>query len=769
MSAISLGRVVTSIPGAGLCRVVGAGFDAWAIFNGQGSVGLGVRESGGLAAGTQVLVRLGVGGYPGTILSTMRPSTPWATQNVEPRLLADPQVSGYYDKGLLRQALQRNSWNVDEYRVDGFMDLVAGEWSKLSPFGAYTNVEMFRAAMGAGPLAGIEFFTDTQLTRLRGLELDQETLAYEDHRRRVWNSLEHTRRDWWTTKEAVDSETALPRILAISGPIHNAAQRYIGGPGLKGTPRPALFQEVLGTDGTLAVTTAGALILQRVVDIDLPQEVSPTNPATYQAEVTAAVAAPRLSIEVTGDLTACTHAQAAWDIIDGITRYWARSGVDGVPQQWATTRTAVQPAAPLESAEMWGRVPRTVEIRLDGEARTKKFFVGRSTFALLPDGSVLVENAGQAQIMLCGPNIVLSAPGDIIMMSGGAAQVLAGKSVVIRAQDHVQLAANTGRVDIKAERQLSLLGGNDGGAEGVLVESRSKALDAAAGVGSAGRVGGIVLKSATGAYIAAEQALGLSSKGVLTVKTQGIQIDTDVISARVVQGLMLFSAASETPAIQVSMSGLIPTLWFNGTTVLDGDVFATGGAQFNGTLISGDSIYAARNIVGTAVGEAGTDPTTKKTLEQQISAMVAATNKQLVPFATAAKAPEATLETALSANVPLSWARVATYGFSFMDTTDYGVVAFGLPETRWQRAARSGGSKWVEKFVRAPGGTEDTMPYPGRSAWTNDGRYFRAPDQVFFDPVTSSFTPSQPGDDPRNQIPAAASGALSDLIRSPHA
>lgn len=764
------GRVVTSIPGAGICRVQGSGFDAWFVYNGQSSVGLGVRESGGLAAGTQVVVRLGEGVYPGVVLATTRPQTSPEIDNFTPRFIVDPPVSGYYDKGLLRKALNGNTWiNATEHRIDGFMDLVAGEWSKLSPFGAYTNVEMFRAAMGAGPMSGVEFFTDTQLTRIRGLELDQETLASEDHRHRVWSSLEHTTRDWWTAKEAVAAETAAPRRLSIAGPIHNASQRYIGGPGHKATPRPALFQEVLGSDGTLAVTTAGSLVLQRVVDVDLPQEVVPVDQAAYKAQVDAALGSPRAPIEVTGDLVACTHAQAAWDIIDGITRYWARSGVDGVPQQWSTDRVAVQPAAPPVSAEMWGQLPRTVEIRLDDEGRTKKFFVGRSTFALLPDGSVLVENSGQAQIMLSGPNIVLSAPGDIILVSGGTSQVLAGRNVVMRAQDTLQLAANTGRVDIKAERQLSLLGGNDGGSEGVLVESRSKALDSAAGVGASGRVGGIVLKSATGAYIAAEQALGLSSKGVLTVKAQGIQIDTDAIAARVVQGITVFSAASTTPVIQVSMSGLTQSLWFSGNVVIDGPLVATGTAQINGTVVAGDSVYAKNGILGTTVGQAGTDPVTKQTLAEQITAMVAEINKQLKPFATAAKAPQAQLESTLNANVPLLWQRVATYGFSFMDTPDYGVVAYGLPETRWQRAARGTGPKWVEKYVRAPNSTEDTMPFPGRSAWVNDGHYFKAPDQVFFDPVTSAFTLSQPSDDPGNQIPAAAPGPLSDFIRSPHA
>jgi hypothetical protein len=767
MSTICYAKVVTSIPGAGLCRIIGNGFDAWAIFNGQGSTGLGVRESGGLAPGTLVAVRLGVGAYPGVILATFRhPTDPKAT-NFKPRTLADPQCSGFYPDGLLEPVLTRKTWSVDQFRVDGFMDLVAGEWSKLSPFGAFSNVEFFRAAMGAGPMSGIEFFTDTGAARLRGLDLDVETLSTEDHHRRLWNSLEHTTRDFWTPKEAINSDTVVPRRLQVSGQVHQSSQRFVGGPAPRGTPRPALFQEFVGDDGTAVLTSASAVVLQRVVDLDLPEEVEETDQNTHRDEVAAALGTPRAPIEVTGDLMACTTAQAAWDIIDGVLRFWARNGVDGVPQQWAPGRTAVEPAAPLQSAEMWGRVPRTVEIRLDATGRTKKFYVGRSTFALLPDGSVLVENAGQAQIMLCGPNIILSAPGDIIAVCGGTHQVLAGKSAVIRAQENVQLAANTGRCDIKAERQLSLLGGNDGGAEGVLVESRATGTASVAGTGSAGSIGGIVLKSASGAFIAAESELGLSTKGILTTKAQAVQLDVESISARVVNGLTMFATGSDKPIIQVSVSGASRTLWFNGGTVFDGDIVATGGALINGVVVSGDSVYARNNIMGTSVGEGGTDPATGQTLATQVSKMVESVNRSLTPFETSAKPFRETLETVLNADVPILWTKVDRYGFSFMDTSDYGVVSFGLPETRWQRAARDTGSTWIEKFVKAPSSTDITMPYPGHSAWTSPGAYFRAPDAVFFDPVTSAFTLSQPSDDPGSMIPVATPGELTAFIRSP--
>lgn len=768
MSTIHLASVVTSIPGAGICRVQGTGFDCWAIFNGPGSVGLGVRESGSLAAGTQVMVKLGIGAYPGVIMAVLRPPTLYEIKNFKPRTITSPQVSGYYDNGLLRQVLARRTWGCPEFRIDGFMDLVAGEWSKISPFGAYTNVELFRAAMGAGDMASLEFFTDTQAGRLRGLELDVETLSTEDHQHRLWNSLEHTTRDWWTAKEAVTSATSLPRRLAISGPIHQGSQCFMGPPGLKGTPRPALFQESLAADGTKVISSASAIVLQRVVDIDLPEEVAEQDPAAHRTEVAAALTDPRLPIEVTGALNAVTHAQAAWDIIDGMTRYVARNGIDGVPQQWATSRLAVIPAAPPASTSMWGELPRTVEIRLDTEGRTKKFYVGRSTFALLPDGSVLVENSGRAQILLSGPNIVLSAPGDIIAISGGSTQVLAGKHAVVRADGNVQLAANTGRLDLKAERQLSILGGNDGGAEGVLIESRSAATESAAGTGVAGRIGGILLKSASGAFIAAE-SVGISATSTLTVKAgAGIQIDTGAIAARVVSGLQVYCSGSDVPALQLSISNGGNTLWVNGSTVLAGDVVATGSALIEKQIISGDSIFAKKTVMATSVGEGGTDPVTKKTLAQQISAMIKKVDTSLIPFATAAEPARANLEATLNANVPLLPVKVARLGFSFMDAAEYGAVGFGLPETRWQRAARTGGSKWIEKFVRAPSSTDDTMPYPGRSAWLAGGAYLRTPDQVFFNPETSAFTLSQPSDDPGNTIPAAGPGSLTDFIRSPN-
>ena len=188
----------------------------------------------------------------------------------------------------------------------------------------------------------------------------------------------------------------------------------------------------------------------------------------------------------------------------------------------------------------------------------------------------------------------------------------------------------------------------------------------------------------------------------------------------------------------------------------------------DGTIISGASIFAKDSIAATSVSQGTQDAAAKQSLARQISTMVEQVNLALKPFQTSARSPRETLETTLNADLPLLWTKAVRYGGSFMDAAEYGAVGFGLPETRWQRAARAGGSKWVEKFVRAPSSTDDTMPYPGRSAWLAGGAYFKAPDQVFFDPETSAFTPSQPGDDPGNTIQAADPGSLTDFIRSPN-
>jgi hypothetical protein len=761
------GRVIEAYAGTNYYRLAGPYCTVMATYFGDGSGTTGVRGSGGLAVGTLVLFALAVGDNPSRIICVDQIHTDPSVDLYLPRSILQTPVSGYWEGSLSKQLLQGKILRgLRESRNDGIIDLVPGEWAKSSYFGAGVGVEHFRSWLGAGPMAELSFFTDTQLGRLRAMQWEHDTLMSQSADTYTGAFAEKTSKRFWTPAEAVDPD-ALPRLIEQAGPGHLGSHVYGAGPGQRGTPRRALWSDHVDENGVRVISAAGGVVLERRIDLDVPEEITPSDLTELGNELVESLKTPRDPLSFAGVINAVTSAQSVFDIIDSVTSYRARNAVDTVKQRWTQDRLPPESQLVVPTGKMWGDLPSTVEIPV-GPEKTKKFYVGRSVVALLPDGNVVIENAHGAQIMAAGPNIVLSAPGDIIEICGGSKLTYAAKNVVIQGYEHVQVVANTGRLDLKAERQLSILGGNDGGAEGVLIESKSTSPTCRAGDGLEGSVGGVVILSESGIYAAAKDDVGVFSENRVDIRALDTCIlDAPALAFKVTSQFQVF-ADSDRPLIELGVDSTKSVLNVAGDIIAQGDFVGFKSMLINSNAVIGGQLATGKTVVANGVSDVSKDPAAARSLGTQITANTTAIKAAVAAFETSAKPSRKVVAEFINRDVPMTTLKLDAYGFSFIRSAEYGLPGdfnFALPEMRWQQRSLTR-APWDERKVDSKGGTP-TMAYPGYEIWSNPGQYLVAPEGLYFDIKTATSTLSQPGADPGAVVPAAEVANLNKLVRSP--
>lgn len=699
------------------------------IYHGVSRGAGGVMEGGGLVPGTFVWVAFSEGERFCSIIAPFAPL--WPVTDDSPRQpLVYPQVAGFeLDKRLTGVLYTQNILGLQNRPTDLAHDLVNGEWCMTSPFGAGIAVELFRAGVRAGAMSGLWCHADTQLTRLLGMDFEFMTLAENEYHRRHGNSMVRSRSRVWYPSEAVTD--LQPRSLDITGAIHAGEQRFVAPAAPRGTARPALFHQAVDTNGFATITSASGVIIQRYLGVTAPEESqapAPTGallldqPLDTDLVRNKVVTTPIPPVTPADTTTGMTWAQRALDLVTSQTSVRGRGGFDRLPVQWPN---AGQPAGvPVDlthttyDSKMWRSAPAAVTIPIDAVEQPKKFYVGRSMFALLPDGSVLVEDASHSQILMSGGNIFLSAPHDIILAPGRNLTVLAGQDVGLRATRHLDLATNEGRVNIKAEAQLALLGGNNG-LDGVLVESRGSSLWKP-GTGTDQVLGGILLKATTGIYgVASTVALHATSEIALRSESL-IQFKASEMTAQLSNGFLIYDIADgTTPAYAFTNSGaIIPT-----SLLIKGQLEVLDSAFFDGSVLATGSVAAGGSVIGASVGPGG--DAGQRAVDKAAEAVRRGTAAALLADAKGAQQAATILNTLVNGKTPLNVTTSDLLGFSFATAkqlrTDV-AFSFELPEVRWQAMSRRGGfggsRVWVEKPVKSPAGDDTlTAATPGYEVW----------------------------------------------------
>jgi hypothetical protein len=698
---------------------------------------LGASDSGLYLSGQEVIVAIHVGLAYGVIvgsagiLSADRGANGYAVDS-----LSYPRLTGYqYDKrfgGKIRKEQLARSPNQ---RKVGLMDLVDGEWAMSTPFGAAVAVEHFRAMLRAAPFAKVECYGEEDpLLKLVGARLEQMTMYQEYQDGRLFNTGQQIDRRTLLPAEALEDEQ--PRVLRVAGIAHGGEHTFV-------LPQPTtyakspnthrrrfgLFHEFTSYTGEYLLEAAGSVTLRKTCAIRAPDEIRPGHAAILAPDTNTASQhktvedTPREGLtpaanpdhpqepEVHAPLAAFTR---VLEYVENLS-WRGRNAFNRLDKSWTIGTLPDEVAGPDlskplsqaytgSSSSMWHVTPRMFEIELDPKLGKKKFYVGSACISLCGDGSIVLEDAYHSQIVMSKGNIRIAADKDLLLESGRNCLLISGNDAAVRSYRHLDLAANSGRLHIKADQQLNLLGGNSGSG-GVLVESRSVDASPSVGIGQAQMSGGVVLMSQSGISAAAPMiSLYADSNNGSADRSES---DSGAVIIHGHRNVYI-----STPSLVASYGGSL-AFSFLGTNT---------GASIgpNQTVLHG---LVADTVCDLSAG--GTSDAMRSADEQAaiLQQAFASDSQQFGGWTS-----------------PIQW---KSLGFNFCTTKDLGLeptYSFMIPQPEWSRhnVGAQNSTTWIESPVFSLNRNETdldgttTCPYPGYQAWMKDSRYLRLPENGFY-------------------------------------
>lgn len=709
--------------------------------NGAGDLMVG--RAGGISLGTTVWICAHPRFPTGHIITTS--TVPWYPDPAlaPKQFLVYPQVSGFDPSNrIIGQLYTDGIIGFQNRSSDVGHDLCNGEWAMMSPHGPGVGTELFRAFVRGGPASGVFCFGDSQLTRIMGLDYEFISLDRFDYIRRDNNAIVEVKAKVFYPSEAIANQ--LPRVLEVKGAIHSGEQRILTTAAAPGTGRMALFHEHVDVDGTYTATSASGIHFQRWCGINVPEEAQAppaVGPLLAETPLDAddvrdkVLTTPPLFVS-TSDTTPLSFVQRHIDMVQAqLVR--SNSGFDGLPIQWLQNTPDGLPDDlyhPDYTSGMWYNLPQSFSLEIDPNVGKKTFYVGRSTFSLMPDGSVIVEDAYNSQIIMAGGNIMYSAAKSLIFEAGQDIFMIAGRHATVKANGEVELESNQGGVGVKASKQLAMVGGVSG-TGGVLVENQASA-DAIAGTGTAQTVGNLYFKSASNIISYAPNICMTTDQysGNIFMNTANLLMKTVSTSLEADNGFTIyFDQTGATSYVfaptECAMPGQLVTT----------AVYATGNSVFTGGLIVGSDIISGGEMAS-ASGVLGQSDGVGITITQVTQNI--ATNAQSVK--TIVKSFISAFTKFLATKTPFNTKLGALLGFSWPTSKQFGTVAPGafiLPESRAQTLMRVGpntGQVWTEETVKSPAGDGVvTSCYPGYAAWTSPNFYQYDSDQVLYFDITT--------------------------------
>jgi len=765
------GQVRVSLPALNLYEVrLNGGIRVLSYYNGTSSGAnvsrLGTSAIATLTVGTDVWVAIAPGKPEMGSFIVGAAHTP-ATDYVLYRSLTQyPQAAGIeFDKqgsgstaSLLTKHLYDQIYAKTGNEVvnnnQGVADIVGGDWAISNYYGGGIGVEAFRVWMAAGPMNGITFFLDREMTRVAGTNYELITMAEEYEDIQMGRSLITTRRRVYTPSDSLFNN--VPQLLEVEGqpyagktsffsvrPKDNTALLAPATPP-SGTPNPndyvrsALIHEYRGIDGTYALTTAGALILQKWVGVLLPQEVvtqpTATEPVSdYPGYIKDNRPTPDINTEQkfetpTGDLKPREVITDAQDLalISDQTTIWTNAADDKAilsvgstsdiiadiigyqttraflhSNMWKMSTTAkprylrkadghTQWQDPVNrDPGMWQRCPKFFTLNLNSYGQSKRYFIGRAMIAITPEGGIMLQDAWGSQINMSGGNIYLTAEHSVIRNSGRDSVDISGRDHSVVAGRHIEQFASGGRATLAASTQLNLVGGIDGSG-GVLVESL-------------GETSSPVLNGQTGEVAASDGGIVLNSRGNVSAIGKAIRLSATkgAIFAKA-EGPMLVKSGNMVTAI--SNTGL----WLSdhGGTVVDEGQGAVLVLNPHGSVIP--SLRVPDTLFTGAVAQQA-----QRGIDTFLN-----TN----PYVDLVAAYQGMDTNTVNPEVP---AVSLKFSSAFLSTANYGADTsdFALPEAEWQRRLRQQNTDnqvantytWSLNFLFG------SMPSPGSDLWGSKG------------------------------------------------
>lgn len=750
-------------------RIEGVG-DRLVESGGGGAGGTGAHDQTVYAAGADVWVTidpsLGGTNSAGAILGTRSTSNRDPLGDQTPTFSAGyPDHVGYrYGEDLTGQ-LRSNKLKLAHYhRPDTTVkDSLAGDYMKVNAFGGGLGVETFRTWLRGGPMSGIWCHTDDQSTRLAGLTLQTHTLMGErDDSYLGVSGLLIDRRHLWTGS-ALDDQP--PTTLTVEGAAFLGRHTWQlseafadGGTTAEtegdGPPVQAgLLHEFRGSNGAYVLRSAHSVSLIRTPVIAPPMERRSLS-RTQQAAITAASPHPEDPVDWgPGDIQPPFTSTTAINELD----LALQSGTRGDPEmavaggetnvdelrritfmeeiqyllwrgnlgfdlnqagrqpngRWRVSRVPTNmtgqdldpgvPGTGMWSAQDFIKIPVDFTLPTGKSIEVAK---GSQAVTLRPDGSIVLRDAWGSTIEMAGGSITFSAANDLHFRSGRSIHGIAGQHFSMKADQEVELSSNNGRLSLKAEAALQLLGGN-GGTGGVLIESRSEAVGFTAGEGNRQRHDGLVL-------MARRQIAALAPH----IRVEASTIDgtsTDPQEDRGTLELLAAQVLTRSAGVQSVQDGTL-TIKVADTT-RDPDTTADPTYGNSAILLLGPGYVVLPAIYTAATPCVETSPN-----DQHLTAAVVGAANLATTFSNL---------TALQGGLVAS--SLPIMGFTWSTSSQYGVAGAGdyvLVQQPWERAIAATdalGEVWRENYVLSFGragsssGAADLLaPFPGRQAWGVD-------------------------------------------------
>lgn len=392
----------------------------------------------------------------------------------------------------------------------------------------------------------------------------------------------------------------------------------------------------------------------------------------------------------------------------------------------------------------WADMPKSVDVDIDSRVKGQKYYESMSGFALLDDGTAVMEDGWGSSIVMHRGNIQISCPGDILMRPGRSLCTFAPKDVVLRAGGSVDVTATTHDIRLKAERNLHVLAGNDSENSdkkgGILLESRSDGMpiefDQA---GEQVASGGIILKCrnsdfvtwANNVYVGTKKMDDREAGNIMLSADEG---DKDILLQgsnlmRDIKTKAIDRFGQESANIFTADAAIIDTQQLivrgNGAFTRGGTLYVEGNMGAGGSLAVGGS-----GAFGGSIADGADSPHMVAPRDDDPADFIVPVLKEADITAQegeqgAIEAVETTGET-FQGNKPQIGAAdtVKDVNFSLRTDDDYKAKDFKIFAARWQQLIQESGSGkvWEERAVTA--GTSTTYPYPGRQKYEGGEAFY---------------------------------------------
>lgn len=359
--------------------------------------------------------------------------------------------------------------------------------------------------------------------------------------------------------------------------------------------------------------------------------------------------------------------------------------------------------------------PEGVAAKTPEDSGSQSFNKNTAWLFILPDGSISWRDGWGTTIESYGGHLIISAPKDIVMMSGRNLVGMGGHDVVMKARESMDLSATNKQVRVKS--QGSAFFHSEAG--GIMMSAKGKLFKD--GTGESGEVPGIVFKSDSEIKFVAG-AVNFALTATFSITSQGgksgpiaFMVDSDVV---LFKGLTscLFDTGSSLVAIDTS--GLRSSenvfaekgLMVNGTCVLGGNITSNGSLQIGGNVLAGGRGAFGGGVAGTRHSAAGIP--TKPAPSPVISATAGQSYSRVLGSLT---------EEFFNQNFSLDL-QIKT-SFSFRSVSECGTDGGMWTESHWQREM-GGLSVWTEVPVN------ETYPYPGKEHYEGNSLKVYTPGNV---------------------------------------